>query len=779
MVDCLEEQSANAWRSANDSHGELPVAQQPGLVTTQTQNKSLNHIREGLTTVMHNHSHGNIWYAGLCWLSLWASIVHASQGSAVAHAVIDCDPPPRTNQTRPVSYFVPLPEDFYVCTMTRIIESLRRRIECHETALHELRQQLAEAEHNQQQQEKVLRQKPKLSNDPLDHDMNFGVPDDFRSEVFAILDQEPLVAQDSISEESRWPLEPNEYKRYGRQLIMGEIGLQGQLKLRKARVLIVGMGGLGCPAAAYLAGAGVGTLGLIDGDVVEESNLHRQILHSTARVGMTKVESAMVALSSLNPNVKLAPHTSRLTPDVALAVFRDYDLVLDCTDNPASRYLISDTCVLLGKTLVSASALRTDGQLMVLNNPPLPTGNMQGGPCYRCIFPKPPPPESVVSCGDGGILGPVVGVMGVLQALEAIKVLTQTTTAISTESPSLLLFSAYSNPMFRSIRLRTRKPKCAACSAQSTVTPDAITSGSLDYVQFCGSVNPVDALSPQERISAESYAKLRSGVNPFTGTVSNKDSHILIDTRERVQFELCNIDGSRNVPFSEVSTARTRSSNGIYDSMEVEEPLWIQELRQRPEKPIFVVCRLGNDSQMTVRKLKELGLDYGGKRFIGDIRGGLKAWKEAVDHDFPEEQAIQQARQQHDGPAEFDPIWYVEDLMDKYTEQITVTHSASYASMWSTAKYSPRTSNHDIQQQSAALNGHPLGKTIPSPHSTSRRAALEGSISPALLLGTAIAIRGDIGLLIAERFSERENLEKISHTFDKAIVQALIVFATS
>ena len=197
---------------------------------------------------------------------------------------------------------------------------------------------------------------------------------------------------------------------------------------------------------------------------------------------------------------------------------------------------------------------------MVLNNPPLPAGDPKGGPCYRCIFPKPPPPESVVSCGDGGILGPVVGVMGVLQALEAIKVLTQkpsmATTTTPSEPPSLLLFSAYSSPLFRSIRLRTRKPKCAACSSQSTITPEALNSGSLDYVQFCGSINHVDALRPQERISAENYAKIRSGVNPFTGTVSRKDSHILVDTREAVQFELCNIDGSRNVPFSKVSAAR-------------------------------------------------------------------------------------------------------------------------------------------------------------------------------------------------------------------------------
>lgn len=280
---------------------------------------------------------------------------------------------------------------------------------------------------------------------------------------------------------------------------------------------------------------------------------------------------------------------------------------------------------------------------MVLNNPPLPPGDPKGGPCYRCIFPKPPPPESVVSCGDGGILGPVVGVMGVLQALEALKVLTQTpTTSLSSEPdpPTLLIFSAYSNPMFRSIRLRTRKPKCAACSAQASVSEGALQSGSLDYVQFCGSINPVNALTPRERISAESYAKLRSGVNPFTGTVSNKDSHILVDVREKVQFELCSLDGSVNVPFSAVSATPIPTLSLDYPSpsagtMDVDDNDWVAQLRQT-DKPIFVVCRLGNDSQLTVKKMKDLGLDHGGKRFIGDIKGGLHSWRKSVDAEFPE-----------------------------------------------------------------------------------------------------------------------------------------------
>lgn len=339
------------------------------------------------------------------------------------------------------------------------------------------------------------------------------------------------------------------------------------------------------------------------------------------------------------------PHGAHLTPETAITTFKDYDVVLDCTDTPASRYLISDTCVLLRKPLVSASALRIDGQLMVLNNPPLSPGDAAGGPCYRCVFPKPPPAESVVTCGDGGILGPVVGVMGVLQALEAIKLLTQKPSSLAStpvDPPSLLIFSAYSQPMFRSIRLRGRKPKCAACSSQASVSAEALQSGSLDYMQFCGSVGSVDALTPRERISPENFAKLRSGVNPFTGKVSSKDSHILVDVREQVQFELGVIDGSINVPFSAVSATpqpkldiSSPVSAGTDYDMDTDETDWVSALRQT-EKPIFVVCRRGNDSQLTVQKMKELGLDQGGKRFIGDIRGGLDAWRKSVDPDFPD-----------------------------------------------------------------------------------------------------------------------------------------------
>ncbi|KAF8866655.1 Molybdopterin-synthase sulfurtransferase [Acephala macrosclerotiorum] len=433
---------------------------------------------------------------------------------------------------------------------------------------------------------------------------------------------EGLGLEDPVTR-GKWPLSSEEYKRYGRQMIVPNIGIQGQLRLKTASVLIVGAGGLGCPAAAYIAGAGVGTIGIVDRDEVENSNLHRQILHSTSKVGMKKVDSAISYLKSLNPNLKYNAHTSHLTPENSESIVSQYDLVLDCTDHPTSRYLISDICVLLQKPLVSASALRTDGQLIVLNSPPLPPGNEAGGPCYRCVFPKPPPAESVVSCGDGGILGPVVGVMGVLQALEAIKLIASgKLTADGSEEvkkdANMLLFSANSNPPFRSLRLRSRRAKCFACSSESGLTLEGLSSGSLDYVLFCGVHAPVSILRSEERVEAREYEKIRK---------EKGAGHLLVDTRERVQFDICNIEGSINIPISNFQGNRARAADG-------ELPSWIPETLP-PDAPIYVVCRLGNDSQVVTRELKEAGLDKNG-RYIGDIKGGLKSWKQQVDSSWPE-----------------------------------------------------------------------------------------------------------------------------------------------
>lgn len=313
-------------------------------------------------------------------------------------------------------------------------------------------------------------------------------------------------------------------------------------------------------------------------------------------------------------------------------------MILDCTDNPASRYLISDAAVVLGKPLVSASALRTEGQLMVLNNPPRPIGDTDGGPCYRCVFPKPPPANSVTSCADGGIIGPVVGTMGLLQALEAIKVITKNNDASASatprEPPLLHMFSAYSSPMFRSIKLRPRRANCAACSAEPTVTLDTLKTGSMDYVFFCGVATPEAVLSPEERISPLEY-RTRHPANLASNAVPGSMPHTIIDVREKVQFDICNISNSINIPFSSIfSSSLTARPSDNEDKL----PPWLPTDIAAPDStdPVYVVCRLGNDSQVAVRKLKELGLDHGGKRFIGDIEGGLHAWRRQVDPEWPE-----------------------------------------------------------------------------------------------------------------------------------------------
>lgn len=450
----------------------------------------------------------------------------------------------------------------------------------------------------------------------------------------------------------------------------------GQRRLKGAKILIVGAGGLGCPAAAYLAGAGVGTLGFVDGDVVEPSNLHRQIAHSTARVGMLKVDSLAayckeyvlslllsIYLSAvyrerhrglpthrLNPLPEYIPHREHLTPVNAEDIVKGYDLVLDCTDHPTSRYLISDICVLLEKPLVSASALRTDGQLIVLNTPSAPQGLVtpKSPPCYRCVFPRPPPPSAVVSCGEGGILGPVVGVMGVLQALEAVKVVAAglhapglnrpaeipaTAAAEAGGPPALLLFSAGGAPgaqTFRSVRMRTRRRECFACGegSRARLTLETLRSGSLDYLAFCGGVGaPVRVLGDEQRVTAAEYERVLREPDAAP--------HLLIDVREKGLFDIASIEGAINIPYSEIQRSARRKKTTEDDGAEVgvwQE--WIPTGLSTGTQPVYVVCRVGNDSQLVAKQLIDLGLGRN-SRWIGDIKGGMRAWRDQVDKTLP------------------------------------------------------------------------------------------------------------------------------------------------
>ncbi|KAK8125141.1 molybdenum cofactor synthesis protein [Apiospora kogelbergensis] len=432
---------------------------------------------------------------------------------------------------------------------------------------------------------------------------------ELRSQLSRVEAQEKEEEASGLDSPWKWPLQPHEYERYARQLILPHVGVAGQVRLKSAAVLVIGAGGLGCPAAAYLAGAGVGVLGLVDGDVVEASNLHRQIAHSHTKIGMKKVDSLADYCTNLNPHTSCVRHATHLTPENAADIVSKYDVVLDCTDHPTSRYLISDACVLLQKPLVSASALRTDGQLIVLNNPPAPSGTKDGGPCYRCVFPRPPPPDSVQSCGEGGILGPVVGVMGVLQALEALKLVAAgPPSSPEVPAPSLLLFSTAGASTFRSMRMRG--PTAGLLRLRH--------SGMVDYVLFCGLRSPVRILAPDERITATAYNNMLTDKPGL--------AHVLLDVRDREHYTIASIPGAVNVPFSTLQRTDTGGKDGA-------RPDWLPESLPA-DAPIYVVCRVGNDSQLAARKFKEMRLGSD-RRFIGDIRGGMEAWKQEVDRTIP------------------------------------------------------------------------------------------------------------------------------------------------
>lgn len=401
-------------------------------------------------------------------------------------------------------------------------------------------------------------------------------------------------------------LKNDEIERYSRQLLLPAFGVRGQCRLRDRRVLIIGMGGLGCPAALYLAGAGVGVLGLVDrpGDVVERSNLHRQMAHSDAHVGIGKVESAAVAISALNPLVRLETH-KEIVPRNAVELVRAYDLVLDCTDNVMSRYLVNDACAVAGVPLVSGSAIGLEGQLTVYGLKP-------DTPCYRCIFPQPPPPSCVGSCDSAGVLGPVPGTIGTLQALEALKVLADIRGAV-TLAGKLLLFDA-AESSFRTVKLRKRMPTCSACGESPRFDV-----AHFDYAAFAaGELNGTASSSSTDgkldscyRISPQVFASMRKALS----TPSPQDAelpYLLIDVRPEAQFAMCALEEARSVPLT------TLSSQAV-----------LQPIAQE-SRTVVVVCRRGNASQKAVQIL--LG---NGASNVVDVRGGLQAWHHEIDGNFP------------------------------------------------------------------------------------------------------------------------------------------------
>lgn len=379
------------------------------------------------------------------------------------------------------------------------------------------------------------------------------------------------------------PLRPEQFDRYRRHLSLPEMGLEGQRKLLASSVLLIGAGGLGSPLAFYLAAAGVGRIGLVDDDVVDASNLQRQILYQTADVGRPKVEVARERVIALNPDVEVVPHATRLSSENALEIFADYDVVIDGTDNFPTRYLSNDACVLLGKPNVYGSIFRFEGQASVFD--------ARNGPCYRCLFPEPPPPGAVPSCAEGGVLGVLPGIIAMIQATEAIKLLTGIG---STLSGRLLLYDAL-RMEFNTFQLK-KDPGCPACGAEPTITE------LIDYQGFCGL--PPRGDEPEVReISATQLAER------LARREAGDDSFLLLDVRNPDEFARARLAGATLIPLPELE-ARLR------------------ELEAHRDEPIVVMCHLGGRSERACKQLLAAGFPA-----VENLTGGIDAWSLTVDAD--------------------------------------------------------------------------------------------------------------------------------------------------
>ncbi|KAK3563603.1 hypothetical protein QTP86_031853 [Hemibagrus guttatus] len=398
--------------------------------------------------------------------------------------------------------------------------------------------------------------------------------------------------------------------RYSRQLLLPELGVKGQISLLNTSVLVVGCGGLGCPLALYLAAAGIGRLGLLDYDEVELSNLHRQVLHTERTQGLPKALSAAQALHRLNSTTQCVPYHLQLSSENALQLVQQYPFMLysDCSDNVPTRYLVNDACVLSGKPLVSASALRMEGQLTVYN--------YNGGPCYRCLYPVPPPPDTVTNCSDGGVLGVVVGVMGCLQALEVLKIASGQKSSFGQQ---LQMFDAQDG-RFRCIKLRAKQASCVVCGDMPSVTE------LQDYESFCGSAatdkcRRLNLLSAEQRVSVQEYKSFVDCGTP----------HLLLDVRPKVEVDICHLPVSINIPLASLEDQKTDHINFLKEK--------ISELKSQmsseSQVPVFVVCKLGNDSQKAVLLLEKMSGTELKHITVKDITGGLMAWANKIDPCFP------------------------------------------------------------------------------------------------------------------------------------------------
>jgi molybdopterin/thiamine biosynthesis adenylyltransferase/rhodanese-related sulfurtransferase len=374
-------------------------------------------------------------------------------------------------------------------------------------------------------------------------------------------------------------LSTDDLSRYSRHLILPEVGMEGQRRLKAARVLCVGTGGLGSPLALYLTAAGIGTLGLVDFDVVDSSNLQRQIIHSTKDIGRKKIDSAEEKLTALNPAINIVKHETMLTSANALDIIKDYDIVADGTDNFPTRYLVNDACVLLGKPNVYGSIFRFEGQASVFAT--------EAGPCYRCLYPEPPPPGLVPSCAEGGVLGILPGLVGVIQATEAIKLI------LGKGDPligRLLLVDAL-NMRFRELKLR-KNPECPVCGTNPTVTE------LIDYEHFCGIIPE----TPQEKNLKNGIPQLT--VKELKARMDSGEDVFLLDVREPYEVQIAQI-GGKLIPQNDVP----------------------QRLAEIPrDREIVIHCRSGARSQRIAEFLKQSGYNQ-----VANLAGGILAWSDEID----------------------------------------------------------------------------------------------------------------------------------------------------
>jgi sulfur-carrier protein adenylyltransferase/sulfurtransferase len=378
-------------------------------------------------------------------------------------------------------------------------------------------------------------------------------------------------------------LNNDEIRRYSRHLILPEVGLSGQKKIRSASVLCVGAGGLGSPVIMYLAAAGVGRLGIVDFDTVELSNLQRQLAHGTEDVGRPKTQSAAETIRRLNPHVEVVAHETRLTSQNALEIIRPYDIVVDGTDNFPTRYLTNDACMLLKKPNVYGSIFRFEGQASVFA-PHL------GGPCYRCLYPEPPPPGMVPSCAEGGVLGVLPGIIGVIQATEILKLVLGIGSSLLNR---IMLFNAL-DMKFRELKVR-RDPECPLCGAHPTITT------LIDYLEFCG-LTPEAATAVGNPDEVTVHDMKRALDNPQLGIK-------VLDVREPNEYEIAHVDG---VPLMPLSTLARRFA----------------ELD--PSRQYYIHCHTGVRSLRAVDFLRQHGFKH-----LKSVKGGLAAWSEEVDRSVP------------------------------------------------------------------------------------------------------------------------------------------------